>query len=114
MNVTGILGNSITLKFTFAFDVPVKPNSHITVHRKVTVVQKVAEYPKDKKSHVFNVYPENNSVSWHIPSATLNDSGLYWASVVNTMASKSSTVLVTIQKENTTGTGKQRVWLTGL
>lgn len=109
--VTGILGNSLTLKFTFASNVPVKTNSHIVVHQYKTEPQKIAEYTQDNMGDTFDVNPENNSVSWHIATVTVKDSGLYWASVVSKLASKSNKVWVTIQEVNTTGTGKQKVWL---
>lgn len=109
-DVIGNLGNSITLEFTFSSHVQVKTDSHIVVHQMVTAVQKVAEYTEDKRSKAFYVHPENNSVSWHITSVTLNDTGSYWASVVSNIASKSNVVRVTIQEVTTTSTGKPRVW----
>lgn len=108
--VTGFLGTDITLKFTFPDYVSIKNNSHIVVKENVKEQKKVAEYRQGNRGDVFEVHPGNNFVLWHITGVRLNDSGDYWASLVNTRVIKSSVVRVNIQEATTNCTGKQ-IWL---
>lgn len=105
--VTGFLGTNITLKFTFPADVSIQNNSHFVVHQNSKQQKKVAEYTQGNRGDVFEVHPENNSVLWHITGVRLNDSGDYWASLVNIGVIKSNTVWVNIREAATNCTGKQ-------
>lgn len=108
--VTGFLGTDITLKFTFPDHVSIKNNSHIVVHKNVKEQKKVAEYRQGNRGDVFEVHPENNSVLWHITGVRLNDSGDYFASLLNGRIIKSNVVRVNVQEATTNCTGKQ-IWL---
>ncbi|TWW58081.1 hypothetical protein D4764_07G0008000 [Takifugu flavidus] len=99
--VTGFLGTNITLKFTFPADVSIQNNSHFVVHQNSKEQKKVAEYTQGNRGDVFEVHPENNSVLWHIIGVRLNDSGDYWASLVNKRVIKSNTVWVNVREAAT-------------
>lgn len=100
-------GTNIILKFTFRSHVRIQNNSHIVVHQNVKQPKKVAEYTQSNRGHGFEVHPENNSVLWRLTGVRLNDSGNYWASLVNTLAIKSNMVRVNIREATTNWTGKQ-------
>ncbi|TNM87813.1 hypothetical protein fugu_006034 [Takifugu bimaculatus] len=99
--VTGFLGTNITLKFTFPADVSIQNNSHFVVHQNSKEQKKVAEYTQGNRGDVFEVHPENNSVLWHIIGVRLNDSGDYWAGLVNKGVIKSNTVWVNVREAAT-------------
>lgn len=103
--VTGILGASITLQFTFNPNISLAQSSHFVIHRYMeTSRQKVAEF-KQGKGDIFDVNPQNNSVFWHIPILRLNDSGCYQASLIAAPVEKSESVKLTVRELNTNSTG---------
>ncbi|XP_028444147.1 uncharacterized protein LOC114562094 [Perca flavescens] len=76
--VTGILGNSISLEFKFNINV----TGHLAFYTNHT--GKIAEYLQGKISSSegdFYVNPKNMSVFFHITNLKLNHSGIYWASM---------------------------------
>lgn len=75
--VTGIVGTNISLQFTF--NVSLTEKSHFGVY--VTDQRKIAEYTQGKERGIFDIYPINSSVFWHIKNLKLNDSGSYWATL---------------------------------
>lgn len=110
--VTGILGTTVTLKFSFSPEVKIQKNSHIVVHHNRTQSKKVAEYTESNMAKAFDMHPEMNAVFWHITSVRLNDSGIYRASHVRKegSAQKSNMVEVKIREVNANSTGEQ-IWL---
>lgn len=68
--------------------------------------QKIAEFKQGKERGVFDVNPQNKSVFWHIPKLNLNDSGCYWASLIEGPIEKSESVNLTVQRLNTSSTGR--------
>lgn len=68
--------------------------------------QKIAEFGQGKERGVFDVNPQNKSVSWHIPKLNLNDNGSYWASLMEGSIEQSELVNLTVQQLNTSSTGR--------
>ncbi|XP_069008989.1 uncharacterized protein [Embiotoca jacksoni] len=71
--VTGILGNSITLQFIF--NVSIHNYHHLSIY--ITGETKIADYSSCKDC--FEVHPENASVFYRITNLSLNNSQTYWA-----------------------------------
>lgn len=67
--------------------------------------KKIAEF-KQGNGDIFYVNPQNNSVFWRISKVKLNDSGNYWASLMEGHVEKSESVKLTVQELNTGTTGR--------
>ncbi|XP_041791430.1 uncharacterized protein LOC121605544 isoform X2 [Chelmon rostratus] len=99
--VTGIVGTNISLQFTF--NVSLTKSSYFGVY--VTDQKKIAEYILGKYTDVFDIYPENSSVVWHIKNLKLNDSGSYWATIIESgLAQESNKVQLMVQEGNKSST----------
>ena len=57
---------------------------------------------------VFDVFPENSSVSWSLANLNLSDSGSYWASLFQEQgpAKESDKVQLIVQEVNRSSTGR--------
>ncbi|XP_026178997.1 uncharacterized protein LOC113139741 [Mastacembelus armatus] len=103
--VTGILGKNITLQFTFS-NTGVRNNSHFAVYTQGE--KKIAEHAKkrlgNRSGDLFNIYPHNNSVLYHITNLSLNQSGTYWAALFEDYVIKSQEVTLTVLNETRSST----------
>lgn len=96
------MGTNISLQFTF--NVSLTKSSYFGVY--VTDQKKIAEYILGKYTDVFDIYPENSSVVWHIKNLKLNDSGSYWATIIESgLAQESNKVQLMVQEGNKSSTG---------
>lgn len=102
---TGFIGESIKLNFLFSENLT--GHRHFVIHRNISGGKKIAEYTEDKDVEIFEVFPQNKSVSWKIEKLQLNHSGLYWASFFKdsgpVVKSDRIQLSVTEKRENTTG-----------
>lgn len=95
--VIGIFGSNITLQFTF--NVSIK-NSDIGIY---TTGEKKIDDLKNRKSS-FDIYPQNNSVFYHITNLTLNHTNTYWASLLGGIPRKSNEVKLIVEERNISST----------
>ncbi|KAM4549493.1 uncharacterized protein PAE49_017388 isoform 1-T2 [Odontesthes bonariensis] len=99
-NVTGILGNNITLEFTF--NVNITKDISFAVYK--TGEKKISEYPRFRSC--FKVFPKNASVFYHITKLTQNNSEVYWASLfdpdIGPAITSNKVQLIVQEEENTT------------
>ncbi|XP_072245385.1 uncharacterized protein [Leuresthes tenuis] len=94
-NVTGILGNNITLQFTFNVKIP--KNISLAVYK--TGEKKISEYPQFRRC--FEVFSKNSTVFYHITNLSWNNSEVYWASLFNSGAAiVSNKVQLIVQEED--------------
>ncbi|XP_057697818.1 uncharacterized protein LOC130919270 isoform X1 [Corythoichthys intestinalis] len=106
--ITGILGDDITLQFTF--NTSVSNSSHFAIYLEGN---KKAEYCPSKgcsREHGFHIYSENSHVFCLITNLTQGHSGTYWATLFpeGTPTQRSSRVHLIIQeKSNNTVSGAQ-------
>ncbi|XP_063747209.1 uncharacterized protein LOC134869482 isoform X2 [Eleginops maclovinus] len=99
-NVTGNLGDNITLEFLFNVSV----TQSITVHKKTEtthVEQKIAGYSNGKSEGNLTVFPKNMSVCLEITNLNQKHEGLYKASLFGpSYITKDSKWIQLIVKEN--------------
>lgn len=110
VDVTGILGDNVTLEFTFSPNITVKSNSHYAIYRHISGHEKhkIEEYKSGKEEDIFDVYPKNNSVSWRIINLKVNDTGSYYVSLFHASVppKESNKVKLSVQQVNRSSTGK--------
>ncbi|XP_039457472.1 uncharacterized protein LOC116320210 isoform X2 [Oreochromis aureus] len=99
--VIGILGSNITLQFTF--NVSITENSQIGIY--TTDEKKIDDFKSGKSS--FDIYPQKNSVFYHITNLTLSHSNTYWASLLGVIPIKSNEVQLFIEEKNTHSTATE-------
>ncbi|XP_035764127.1 uncharacterized protein LOC118454263 [Neolamprologus brichardi] len=92
--VIGIFGSNITLQFTF--NVSINENSQIGIY--ITGEKKIDDFKSGKGSFV--IYPQNNSVFYHITNLTQNHTNTYWASLFVDNLRKSNEVKLTVEERN--------------
>lgn len=102
--VTGILGDNITLPFKF--DTTLQKNGHFGVYKNQSAKTKIAEYQNANEGEVFKVHLENNSVSWRIINLTLSDNESYWVSLFGKsgLTKESNVVRLIIREGNRSST----------
>ncbi|XP_057697820.1 uncharacterized protein LOC130919270 isoform X2 [Corythoichthys intestinalis] len=98
--ITGILGDDITLQFTF--NTSVSNSSHFAIYLEGN---KKAEYCPSKgcsREHGFHIYSENSHVFCLITNLTQGHSGTYWATLFpeGTPTQRSSRVHLIIQEKS--------------
>lgn len=98
--VIGIFGSNITLQFTF--NVSINDNSQIGIY--ITGEKKIDDFKSGKGSFV--IYPQNNSVFYHITNLTQNHTNTYWASLFGGNLRKSNEVKLTVEERNISCTSK--------
>ncbi|CAN9500943.1 unnamed protein product [Ophioblennius macclurei] len=76
--VTGLLGGSVTLRFTF--NVSITNDSQFGLYVTETKT-KISDNKNCRRC--FDIYPENSSVLYHIANLTSNDSEVYHASLLS-------------------------------
>ncbi|XP_035809638.2 uncharacterized protein LOC118471144 [Amphiprion ocellaris] len=94
--VTGILGNNITLQFTF--QVNFTNRSRVAAY--IEVEKKISDNLMCKAC--FDIYPVNSSVFYHIKNLNLNHSEIYYATVFmdKEPAKQSNRVQLIVQEQN--------------
>ncbi|KAK5606062.1 hypothetical protein CRENBAI_000925 [Crenichthys baileyi] len=96
-DVRGVVGQNISLQFTF--NSSIRNDSRIAVYKCTDKEQKISEYPNYK--NVFEIYPENSSIRFHLINLSLNHTEIYWATLFKNLKSKNSEkVQLTVQEEN--------------
>ncbi|XP_044218654.1 uncharacterized protein LOC122989684 isoform X2 [Thunnus albacares] len=103
--VTGILGNNITLEFIL--NATITKNSHIAVYR--SGPHKIAECRPDSycsESHEYDVYRGKVSVFCNISNLKRNHSDIYWASLFMDMnlPKESDKVKLSVREDNRSST----------
>lgn len=96
--VIGIFGSNITLQFTF--NISITENSQIGIY--TTGEKKIDDFKSGKSS--FDIYPQNNSVFYHITNLTLNHTNTYWASLFGVIPIKSNEVKLIVEERNISST----------
>ncbi len=109
MEVTGIVGNNITLQFTF--NVSLTNVSLFGVYKKDLTKNnsplKIDQFGKGTGKRAFDIYHTNSTVFWHITNLKLNDSQSYWLSMFDNtdFPKKSNVVQLIVREENRSSTG---------
>lgn len=103
--VTGILGNNITLEFIL--NATITKNSHIAVYR--SGPHKIVECPSDSycsESHEYDVSRGTVSVFCHISNLKRNHSDIYWASLFIDLnpPKESDKVKLSVREDNRSST----------
>lgn len=110
---TRIPGTNIDLQFKFNVSIT-KNNQIIIVNKYIDPngQQKIDEYnpEKVKTKHHFSFDPDNYTVFWHLTNLTLNQSGVYWATVITEGTTESDKVKLIVREENTSSTGKVKLY----
>ncbi|XP_054906130.1 uncharacterized protein LOC129372694 isoform X2 [Poeciliopsis prolifica] len=98
-DVTGIVGQNISLHFKFNTTITYKSN--FVVYKCLGKEEKISEYPNYKNE--FEIYPENSSIQYHMANLNLNQSETYWAiSVIDLKTTHSNKVKLIVREENPT------------
>ncbi|MED6263167.1 hypothetical protein CHARACLAT_001682 [Characodon lateralis] len=96
-DVRGVVGQNISLQFTF--NSSISNDSRIGVYKCTNEEQKISEYPNYK--NVFEIYPKNSSIRFHLTNLSLNHTEVYWATLFKTSTNElSKRVQLTVQVEN--------------
>ncbi|MEQ2219157.1 hypothetical protein XENOCAPTIV_013375, partial [Xenoophorus captivus] len=96
-DVRGVVGQNISIQFTF--NSSISSDSRIGVYKCTDKQQKISEYPNYK--NVFEIYPENSSIRFHLTNLSLNHTEIYWATLFKTSTNEfSERVQLTVQVEN--------------
>ncbi|XP_061739370.1 uncharacterized protein LOC133540619 isoform X3 [Nerophis ophidion] len=98
--VTGILGQNVTLQFRFNQTIITK-TSHFAVYK--TGPKKMAEwFPQKGCSTGFSIYLDNSSALYQITNLTHGHTGTYWATLFTKSgpARRSSSVRLLVLEEN--------------
>ncbi|XP_075896773.1 uncharacterized protein LOC142897972 isoform X2 [Nelusetta ayraudi] len=104
--VIGILGNNVTLEFTFNSSGNFLQGDRVAFHKLNGTKIKIAEFKYGKEGRNFYVSSQTKSVSWYKTKLEMNDSGSYFASLFPNRgpAEKSQCVNLTVQELKTNST----------
>lgn len=107
--MTGILGRSITLNFSFPEPHAIRPTSYVGVYREGEI--KITECKNVSGCTDIRLDPEHNVVFYNISNLQRNANDTYWATLLGSgLPIKSNKVKLDVQEENRSSTGKIRYY----